>query len=36
MRMAIAVTRRLEVGDLSPELQRQFAALYRRWKLEAG
>ena len=36
MRMTIAVTRRLEVGDLSPELQRQFTALYRRWKLEAG
>jgi anti-sigma factor RsiW len=36
MRMTIAVTRRLEVGDLRPELQRQFAVLYRRWKLESG
>jgi hypothetical protein len=36
MRMTIAVTGRLEMGDPSPELQRQFTALYRRWKLEAG
>jgi len=34
MRATIRLTGRLQAEDLSPEMQHEFAALYRRWRSE--
>ncbi|MGA8744612.1 MAG: zf-HC2 domain-containing protein [Solirubrobacterales bacterium] len=34
MRATIGLTGRLRAEDLSPEMQEDFAALYRRWRSE--
>jgi anti-sigma factor RsiW len=34
MRATIRLTGRLRVEDLTPEMQEDFAALYRRWRSE--
>jgi anti-sigma factor RsiW len=36
MRATIRLTGRLRAEDLTPEMQVQFAALYRRWRSEEG
>lgn len=35
MRATIRLTGRLQAEDLSPEMQEEFAAIYRRWRSEA-
>jgi anti-sigma factor RsiW len=34
MRATIRLTGRLQPEDLSPEMQEEFAAIYRRWRAE--
>ena len=34
MRAAIGLTGRLRTEDLAPEMHEEFAAMYRRWRLE--
>jgi anti-sigma factor RsiW len=36
MRATIRLTGRLRAEDLTPEMQEEFAALYRRWRSEEG
>jgi anti-sigma factor RsiW len=36
MRATIRLTGRLRVEDLTPEMQQEFSALYRRWRSEEG
>ena len=36
MRATIRLTGRLRAEDLTPEMQQEFAALYRRWRSEGG
>jgi anti-sigma factor RsiW len=36
MRTTIRLTGRLRAEDLTPEMQQEFAAVYRRWRSEEG
>jgi anti-sigma factor RsiW len=35
MRATIRMTGRIQAEDLTPEMRKEFGALYRRWRLEA-